>query len=646
MPRRLTVPWFCALIFGVTFLAYWPALAGQMLWDDAGHVTRLDLRSLSGLRRIWTEWGATQQYYPLLHTAFWLEHRVWGDATLGYHLVNIVLHAANACLFALLLRRLAVPGAFIAAALFALHPVCVESVAWISEQKNTLSLLLYLASAMCYLKFDEGRRPGAYAGAAALFALALLTKTVVATLPATLLVIFWWQRRKLEWRRDVVPLLPWFAGGLAAGLLTSAFETSLIGAQGASFDLSWLQRVLLAGRVVAFYLGKLVWPAELVFIYPRWTIDPRAAWQYLFPGALLVLVTVLLLRRARWPGRLAALLCFVGALVPALGFVNVYPFIFSFVADHFQYLASLAIFALAGAALTRVRVHLAGPAQGLSVGLLVTALGVLTWRQCRIYRDGLSLYRATLQGNPDCWMAHNNLGEALTVAGRVSEAIPEVQRALVLRPDFPEAENNLGDDLRRAGQPAEGVPHLQRAIQLHPRYPQAHNNLGVAWMAMGRASDGLAEFRTAVELKPEYAEARYNLGLALANLGHTAEATLEFERAVALAPDYGEAQLSLGIGLLLSGRFSAALPHFERAVRLQPNSYDVRSKFGRALMEAGRMDDGIAQLRAGTQLVPDFAEAHLNLALALAKAGRTAEATSEYNEARRLQALEAANRQK
>ena len=207
-PGRVTIL-MGALIFVLVVVAYWPALTGGFLWDDGGHVTRPDLRSLSGLARIWFEFGATQQYYPVLHSTFWFEHLLWGDSTLGYHLLNVSLHTTVACLFGIILRRLRIPGAWLAALLFALHPVCVESVAWISEQKNTLSTVFYLASALVYFRYRDTGRRSHYGWATGFFILALLTKTVTASLPAALLVIFWWQQGKLNWRRDVRPLLPW-----------------------------------------------------------------------------------------------------------------------------------------------------------------------------------------------------------------------------------------------------------------------------------------------------------------------------------------------------------------------------------------------------------------------------------------------------
>ena len=299
--------------------------------------------------RIWFELGATQQYYPLLHSAFWVEHNLWGDATLGYHLVNILLHAAAAVMVALVLRRLSVPGAYLAAAVFALHPVHVESVAWITELKNTLSIVFYLGAVLSYLAFDRTRKTRWWLGALGLFVLGLMSKTTAATLPAALLVIFWWQRGRLSWQRDVRPLAPFFVLGLLAGLLTAWVERKLIGAEGAAFDLTIVERCLLAGRAIWFYLGKLFWPTELIFIYPRWQVSQAVWWQYLFPAAALLLLAGLWALRRRCRGPLAGLLFFVGTLLPALGFCNVYPFLYSFVADHFQYLASLGPITLAAA---------------------------------------------------------------------------------------------------------------------------------------------------------------------------------------------------------------------------------------------------------------------------------------------------------
>jgi tetratricopeptide (TPR) repeat protein len=506
--------WMAVFLVLVVLIAYFPALDGFFLWDDDAHVTRPDLRSLGGLWRIWFDLGATQQYYPLLHSAFWLEHKLWGNDVLGYHLVNVLLHATSACLVLLILRRLKIAGAGLAAAIFALHPVHVESVAWISEQKNTLSMVFYLAAMHAYLRFDETRKQATYLVATGLFVLGLLTKTVVATLPGALLVVFWWRRGRLVWRQDVLPLTPWFALGAAAGMLTAWIERRLLGAEGAEFALTFVQRTLLASRVVGFYLGKLVWPAHLTFMYPRWQIDSSAWSQYLFTlGVLLTLIVCWLVRgRARAP--LAVSLFFIGTLFPVLGFFNVYPFVFAFVADHFQYVPSLAIIAAASASLSMLlqRVDARAPWLHRVAGTAVLlTLGTLTWRQSHVYRDPQTLYEATLAQNPQCYLCLNNLGTMSFQSGRVADAVERFRQAVRIEPASAEAQNNLANVLVEAGSIAEGIEHYRQALRAAPNNVMTHTNLGIALFRLGRVSEARAQFEEALRIMPEYAPARQNL---------------------------------------------------------------------------------------------------------------------------------------
>ena len=310
------------------------------------------------------------------------------------------------------MRALKLPGAWLAGLVFALHPVSVESVAWISEQKNTLSAVFCLTSALVYLHFDRTRRRSLYVWALGLFVLALLTKTVTATLPVALLIIFWWERGRLFWKRNVLPLVPWLAVGAAAGMFTAWVERTMIGAQGAQFALTFTQRILLAGHALWFYAAKIVWPANLIFTYPRWNLASASWPQYLYPvAAIAVLIALgILARRTRHRAPLAAALLFIAALLPVLGFVNVYPFLFSYVADHFQYLASLAIIVPLCAVFVPALARLGRPADIALPLVLLATLGLLTWRQSGIYKDSDTLYRATLRRNPGSWMAHNNLG--------------------------------------------------------------------------------------------------------------------------------------------------------------------------------------------------------------------------------------------
>ncbi len=620
------------LMLGVTLLAYFPSLHGTLLWDDAGHLTAPELQSWSGLLRIWVEPGATQQYYPLLHSAFWLEHHLWGEAPLGYRLANVQWHAASATLLVALLHRLAVPGALLAGLLFALHPVGVESVAWISEQKNTLSLLCYLAAARAWLRFEADRAPRRYGVATAWFLAALATKTVTATLPAALLVVAWWRRGRLSWRGDVAPLLPWLAAGVAAGLYTAWFERTGIGAQGDAFALGFLERGLLAGRVAWFYLGKLAWPADLAFFYPRWTIDAGVAWQWLFPGATLALLAGLFVRarRGRDRGLLAAALLFGGTLFPVLGFVDVYPFVFSYVADHFQYLATPAVFALAAAGFSR-----AAPgwrARALA-GVVVLALGTLTWRQSKAYVDVITLYQASLGRSPDSWVAHHNLAAELGTRGRPADALPHARRALELKPDHPEVLNNLADHLVRLGRPTEALPLLERARARQPRYAAAANTRGVALVKLGRLEEGVRSFQDAIAWQPRLAEAHYNLGLAESERGRFEAAIPHFVRAIELRPQHAGAELNAGVALVLTGRLQEGRARLDRAVALEPGSAAVRQTYGRVLLEACEPDAALTHFRAALGLDAALPGVHADLAAALQRLGRTDEARAHAREA-------------
>ncbi len=534
------------LVFCATLLAYLPALRGTFIWNDSDYVTAPALRSLAGLGSIWTKPGATEQYYPLLHSAFWVQHKLLSDDPLGYHVVTLLLHAGAAVLFALILRRLAVPGAWLAALIFALHPVHVESVAWITEQKNTLSLVFYLAAARVYLGFDEMRRPRAYFAALGLFILSLLCKTVTASLPAALLVVFWWKRGRLEWRRDVRPLLPWLVLGAAAGLFSSWVEQHYLGAKGQDFDLPFLARGLAAGRAIWFYLGKLVWPFELNFIYPRWRPDVAVWWQWLFPLGVLALGAALWALRGRTRAPLAAWLFFVGSLFPVLGFVNLYGAFYSFVWDHWQYLPDLGPIALAAAGLVQGWNWAAGRLRRGAGPVLVAAfsvlLGDLTWDHCGMFRDDETLFRATLARNPGAWMAHFNLGGILLkIPGREPEAVAEFEAALRISPDMADAHYNLGTIFAKIpDRLPEAIAHFEAALRITPANATVHYNLGNALVNVpGRLPDAIDHYRKALRINPELAEAHYNLGLALLNdPTQLPEAITHFEAALRIRPDF------------------------------------------------------------------------------------------------------------
>ncbi len=613
-------------LFTVSCMIYWPAMRGGLLWDDAAHVTRPDRQSFAGLYRIWFNLGATQQYYPLLHTAFWLEHRLWGDVTLGYHLTNVLLHATVASLVYAVLRKLRIQGAFLAAAIFAVHPVHVESVAWISEQKNTLSAVFYLTAMWAYLSFDQSQEKWLYILAFGLFALGLLTKTVIATLPAALLVIFWWQRGKLSWRTDIWPLVPFFLLGAVAGAFTAWVERKYIGAEGNDFDMTLVERGLLAGRGPWFYFWKLLWPTDLVFIYPRWKIDPAVWWQWLFPAATIVLLAAFWAVRHRWRGPLAGYLLFVGTLFPALGFLNVYPFIFSFVADHFQYLASLGILVLIAAGATQAVNHMPSSWQTIARGFSVLALAtlaVLTWRDAHAYSDVATLYKTTLARNPTCWLACNNLGLEYASAGRHQDAVRLYEQAIRLRPDYAQAHCDLGVSLGVMGRPQEAIAQFRLALELWPGFGDAYNNLGRTLVLTGKPREAIEYHQRAVQLLTGNAEAKTNLAIALAAAGETAQAIEQLEQVLKRQPQSVDAHFQLAQVLLDDHQPDRAAAHAAAALRIEPTHVEAGNVLGAALGQMGRYDEAAAQFERIVRIKPKFAQARSNLVFAYAALGRS-----------------------
>jgi len=620
---RQLIPWL--LLVGAVVVAYLPALRGALLWDDNMHVTRPELRSMHGLWRIWFDLPATQQYYPLLHSAFWVEHRLWGDSVVGYHLVNVLLHAASSCLVVIILRRLSVPGAWLAGFAFALHPVCVEAVAWISEQKSTLSGFFYLASALTYLTFDRTRRKSKYFLALALFLAALMCKTVTATLPAALLVIFWWQRGRLEWRRDIVPLLPWVMAGASAGLLTAWVESSpdLIGASGAQYALTFAQRLLLACRIPWFYAVKALWPASLMFVYPHWEINSRNVSLYISAAALVALAIALILLARKTRGPLAGFLFFIGTLFPVLGFLNVYPFRYSYVADHFQYLAILGMIVPVSSGLTilarRAPVRKSVPV--MIAAIVLTTLGAATAKQSADYKDYETLFRASVARNPGSAFLHSNLGVVLMATGRDAAAAGEFEQAVRLAPGDPDYRVNLGLALAQApGKLGEAVEQYRAALRINPDLGPAHLNLGLAYTAMpGHLQDAIEEYQWAIAVygtaargRPDMWEAHFNLGLAYAQIpGREPDAITEYRKALELKPDSALAHFQLGNALHKTSRLSEAIAEYRASLDIDPEKAEVHYEMAYALAQIpGRISDAIAECQKMLLIKPEDGPGH------------------------------------
>jgi tetratricopeptide (TPR) repeat protein len=627
------------LIILLTVVAYVPAMRGGFIWDDRLLISENRIvRASDGLYRFWFTTEAPD-YWPLTSTTWWLEWRLWGDSATGYHVVNVLLHAVNAILVWIILRRLKIPGAWLAGLVFAVHPVNVATVAWISEQKNTLSMLFYAVAILLYLRFDEEGRWRWYGLSLAAFLLALLSKSAVVMLPVVLLGCIWWTRGKVRWK-DFLRCGPFFVLSLVLGLVTIWFQHhQALGGytiRAASFP----SRLAAAGWVPWFYLYKALLPVNLTVIYPKWEID-ASRWVSYLPGIILVgCLIVFWWRRKTW-GRplLFGLGYFVVMLFPVLGFFHQSFHRFSLVADHWQYCSLVGAIALSVAAGERIcrRTGEQRRSLGTVAGVVVLmVLAVATWRWGHVYAHEETLWRDNLAKNPNAWVAHYNLGVASEQAGKLKEAIAHYEQALRIKPDYAEAHNNLGLVLLGLGKVPEAAGHFEQALRLKHDYAGAHSNLGLALFRLGNVSAAMEQYAQALRLSPDFAEAHYNVGDAMLQQGRLLEAIAHYERALRAKPDYALAHNNLGLALFRLGRVSEAIAHYQQALQLKPDYAGAHCNLGDALLTAGRASEAIGQYEQALRIKPDLTEARYNLGMALAGLGRLTEAKEHCEQVLRI----------
>jgi len=650
--------WFWALLLiAFVFIAYAQVFRADFIWDDESHLTQNPcVVGPLGLKEIWTTTQAV--YYPLVLTTFWVLHKFFGLNPLPYHLLNILLHVASAILLWRILQVLRVRGAWLGAALWALHPVMVQSVAWVTELKNTQSCVFYLLSILFFLKWEDQR--GAFsrlpqrrtkdrcslvfALSLLFFILATLSKPSVVMLPFVLALCVWWMRGKIRWR-GALALAPFALISVVASAWTIWEQRFHARAVGPDWTQTFPERLIIAGKAIWFYLGKLVWPHPLIFIYPRWDVDWPKVVAYLPLMAAMAALIALWFVRAQWGRALFfAAAYYVVSLFPVLGFFSVYFFRYSFVSDHFQYLASMGPLALTGAAIAtflgrfcetpdhfvshpdtvpRSGSTIASPrwrlvlSRGLC-GTLLVLLGSLTWRQTGEYHNLFAIYTATLQKNPRCWMAHYNLGIVLSEQGEADQAIEHYGQAVALRPDYAEAHYNLGRLLVEHGQLADAIAHYERAAAINPADAEAQNNLGVTLFGTGRADDAIAHYQKALEIRPDYAEASCNLANALIAKDDFDGAIARYTACLAVIPDQEEAQYNLASALLRTGRTDEAIVEYQKVLQMHPESADAHANLGIAFLTKGRVRDAMAEYTKALQISPENLAALSNLAWLLA----------------------------
>jgi Flp pilus assembly protein TadD len=561
-----------------------PVLRGGFIWDDDTLVTDNPIvKDSDGLRKLWftTE---DRDYYPMTGSLYWLEWRAWGKNATGYHVVNVLLHAANAVLVWMVLRRLKIAGARLAALVFAVHPVNVATAAWISEQKNTLSMLFAAIAVLYWLRFyDEGRWRW-YGFSLAAFLLALLSKSAIVMLPVVLLGCVWWTRGRVRWR-DVWCGVPFFLVSLVLGLVTIWFQYHRA-MQGSPVRSDGLPaRLAAAGLVPWFYLYKALLPLNLMVIYPKWPID-AGHWASYVPGTLLVVCFLVFWWKRRTWGRplLFGLGCFVVTLFPVLGFLDQGFYNYSLVADHWQYYSIVGVIALAVAAGDEACRRMGRQHRGwgtVAAVAVVAVMGVASWQRCGVYASDERLWRDNVAKNPRAWLAWLNLGLNREWAGHPDAAVGYFEQALRINPDDADTHSSLGLALLQLGRTQEAAPHLEQALRIDPDDVDAHNSLALALLRLGRPQEAIPHLEQALRIDPDSVDAHVNLGNALFQGGRVSEALSHYQQALRLNPNSPLAHDDLGVTFEKLGRVPEAIEQYQQALKLNPDLTAAREAIER-----------------------------------------------------------------
>jgi tetratricopeptide (TPR) repeat protein len=646
-------------------VCFWPITRhGFISIDDDLYITE-NPQVVKGLTWAGFVWAFTSieacNWHPLTWLSHMLDCQLYGLNPAGHHFTNLLFHTLNTLLLFLLLKQMtgAVWRSAFAAALFAWHPLHVESVAWASERKDVLSAFFWLATLMSYVGYVRSPSRWRYFSTLLLFALGLMSKPMLVTLPFVLLLLDYWPLRRLspptlhcslsptlesapaspphpsssQALRLLFEKLPFFALTLAASVVTYTVQE----AGGAVSSLTVLPlHSRISNALVAYvrYLGKSVWPSDLAAMYPY-----PDHWPFVWSaGAVLMLIilSALCLRFAsRQPCLLVGWLWFLGTLLPTIGLVQVG---LQSMADRYMYIPSigLSIMAVWGA-----NELFAGWPRGR---LILEAVGtvaligciILTRIQVSYWQNSEKLLRHAIDVTSGNYIAYDGLGSALSGLGREQEALTMCAEAVRLKPDYAQGQYDLGTVLLKQGKLEEAARHLDRALQLQPSFAEAHGNLGKILVQQGRFKEAEPHLAKAQERLPKNPQIQYNLGTVLFKQGKVEEAILHFSIALQLKPDYAEAHANLGIALMALGRSAEGAAHLFEALRLDPNDAGTAVNLGLALLELKKPDEAAARFSEALRLTPDSPRAHYFLALALVRQQKQNEALPHARKARDL----------
>ncbi len=590
LPEWKLVLIHAAVIIAAGLWIYWPALYGDWIWDDSMYLSQNPL--MNDPARLWKAWfqpGSFVEYYPIEQTVQWFQWQLWHNDTFGYHLTNVLLHIVSALLLWRLLAKFGFSLAWLGGLIFVTHPVNVESVAWIVELKNTLSLPPFLWAMCAWIDYEEGKRRRDYLLAMGLFLAAMLCKITMAPFPVVILLYAWWRRGTITWS-DLRASAPFFVISLVLfGIAFGAGKTFGQGVQLGTSDLLPMggiySRIALAGLSIAFYFSSFFLPVELLPIYPVWAADPPTLLQFLPWLVLGGAICWLWLKRETW-GRhaLLGLGFFLLNLSPFLAFGLTFHPRDSWVMNHFLYLPMIGLIGLVVAAIGTIDRRLSRTARAYSTGIVTLIIVLFSFQShgyAAAFTNEETFWNYTLERNPGAWLPHNNLGKILLMENQLEEAKSHFEAALRLKPDYPEANANLGVTLVQMGQVGEGVEQFRHALNLNPNDAATHNNLGIVLAQTGHVSEALEQFADAVRVQPNYAEAHNNMGNALFLAGRSSEAIDQFQAAAQINPLYAAARDNLGMALAQAGHVREAMEQYQQALQINPNDDKARQNLAK-----------------------------------------------------------------
>lgn len=605
-----------AFLIAIVLVAYLPAMKAGFIWDDDAYVTANPLITApDGLGRIWFSTDHPSQYFPMVYTVFRLEHKLWQFNPAGYHLVNIILHIINMLLLWQLLSRMKIPGAWLAAAMFGLHPVQVESVAWVTELKNVLMTVFFLLSVLAWLEFvrrseQADRAWRLYILSLVLYVFALLSKTTAVTLPVALVLVPWVMGYPVG-RKRWLQIIPYILLAVAAGLVTMWWEYRR-GSGADVYDLNMIGRILVPCRALWFNAAKLFWPADLCFSYTKWKINTADPMQYLgLAGCLIFAIFLWVQRRKVGRGVIAAVTFFVATLLPTIGILPLYTIVYTYVADHYQYVACIGLFVLVSAGLYRIKEKRDSQARLFfwpAATAILLILAVLTWRQCRIYKDLETLWADTIGKNPSSLLANANMGLILESRGKIDEAIRYYRQAIETYPQDEIVNCNLGHVLWLQGKTEEALVHLQRSIELNPAYAPAHQNIALLFKSQGKFDDAVKHLQAAQMVRPNDAKLYYNLGNVFRLMKRQEESLFQYTRAIELEPNFSEAHNNIAVTLDEMGRTSEAQTHYQSVLKINPCDIVALVNLGDMFSSKGELDRAMIKYREAVKCDPQSAD--------------------------------------